>query len=539
MSKKKRIARRKRVVKQRDAARGAAAAMTREVRGKRPPGIVKRAVLAWQDHRYDEAIDLFERALAQNPNDIQVLLDLGRAHGLRYELDKCEDYLAKARKLGGRSPEVAMAIGETYRKVAQFDHAAKSFRQAAELAAGQTEALVQLAEVQERLHALDDAEGAVNQALEIDRRHPAALFLKAKITRRRGDQNLAVSMLQDFLAMPPVRLLEPRWRAWYELGAIRDREGDYDEAMRCFLKAKQLLSKQGRTMLAGAEFTLRKNDELLASVTRDHFVRWASDRFDPEESVALLCGHPRSGTTLVEQVLDAHPGLISADETNIMSDEVYIPLGNHFPTAVSPTEMLDQSDRGHLEQARSRYLRMTEAFLREPTDGRVLLDKNPELTMILPAIVRVFPEIRVIVALRDPRDVCLSCFMQPLPMNSVSVNYLSIESTFNKYATVMKTWLHLRPLLQNDWMESRYENNVANLKIEAAKTLEFLGLPWDPKVLKFYEHARDKHVRSPTYEAVTEPVHKRAVGRWSNYREFLEPHLGILEPFIEQFGYDR
>ena len=80
------------------------------------------------------------------------------------------------------------------------------------------------------------------------------------------------------------------------------------------------------------------------------------------------------------------------------------------------------------------------------------MNKNPELTMILPVINRVFPEMKILCALRDPRDVCLSCFMQPLPMNSVSVNYLSIESTFKKYATTMQTWLTLRPILSCDWM---------------------------------------------------------------------------------------
>jgi tetratricopeptide (TPR) repeat protein len=538
LSKQKRSQRTQRVAREKVAARNSAAAMTRDVRGGRTSGTVRRAVLAWQEYRYDEAIVLFERALKQNPNNVQVLLDLGRAYGLRYDYDRAEEYLKRAQKLSPRSPKASFAIGETYRKIAQFDRAAEHFQRAADLATGQIDALLQLAEVHERLHALDDAERAITQALQVDSSHPTALYLRAKLVRRRGDSNLAATLLQDFLALPPMRLLEPRWRAWYELGAIRDKEGDYGSAMECFLKAKQLLQKQGRAALAGTDFTLQKNEELVSTITADHFQRWFAERFSPEQDMAVLCGHPRSGTTLIEQVLDAHPGLISADETSVMSDEAYIPLGNHFPVTVTPTDMLDQSTPEHLQQARAAYLRMTEAFLREPLDGRVLLDKNPELTMILPAIVRMFPEIKVIIALRDPRDVCLSCFMQPLPMNSVSASYLSIPGTFKKYAAVMDTWLHIRPMLRNPWIETCYEDNVADLEQEAARVLEFLGLPWDPKVLKFYEHARQKHVRSPTYEAVTQPVHNRAVGRWRNYEKYIEPHLGTLAPYVETFGYD-
>jgi len=152
--------------------------------------------------------------------------------------------------------------------------------------------------------------------------------------------------------------------------------------------------------------------------------------------------------------------------------------------------------------------------------------------------VRIFPEIKVLFALRDPRDVCVSCFMQPLPMNSVSASYLTIDGTFKKYAAVMKTWLHIRSMLQNTWLETRYEDNVADLEKGAGKVLEFLGLSWDPQVLKFYERVRQKHVRSPSYEAVSQPVHNRAVGRWRNYAKFLEPHLETLQPFVETFAYE-
>jgi hypothetical protein len=200
--------------------------------------------------------------------------------------------------------------------------------------------------------------------------------------------------------------------------------------------------------------------------------------------------------------------------------------------------MLDRLDEALLAEARARYFHLTEAVLREPIGARTLLDKNPELTLLIPVIARVFPETKIVFALRDPRDVCLSCFMQALPMNSVSVSYLTLEQTCRKYAVVMRSWLTVRPLLANPWMETRYEDTVTGLEGEARRLLEFLGLPWEDKVLKFYEHARKKHVRSPTYEAVTKPVHSGAVGRWRHYEKFFEPHADVLEPLVREFGYD-
>ena len=87
-------------------------------------------------------------------------------------------------------------------------------------------------------------------------------------------------------------------------------------------------------------------------------------------------------------------------------------------------------------------------------------------------------------------------------------------------------------------METRYEDNVRDLETESSRILDFLDLPWDQSVLQFHEHARQKHVRSPTYEAVTQPVYNHAVGRWKHYAEFLKPHLEILDPFVKAFGYD-
>ena len=102
----------------------------------------------------------------------------------------------------------------------------------------------------------------------------------------------------------------------------------------------------------------------------------------------------------------------------------------------------------------------------------------------------------------------------------------------------MGIWRTLKPLVKNPWLEVRYEDMVEDLESVARKTLDFLGVPWDARVLGFDEHARKKVVRSPTYADVTQPVYKRAVGRWRNYQKYLEPHLEKLEPFVKAFGYE-
>jgi hypothetical protein len=178
-----------------------------------------------------------------------------------------------------------------------------------------------------------------------------------------------------------------------------------------------------------------------------------------------------------------------------------------------------------------------ENALRQPINGRLLVDKNPEMTNLLPLVARAFPEMKIIFALRDPRDVVISCFTQQLPLNAVSVHYLSLQSTAEKYAATMHHWVKIRGMLKNPWIEVRYEDMVADLEGQARRLLEFLELPWDQSVLEYHRRAQQKHVHSPTYEAVTKPVYTSSVARWRNCAAQLEPHLPILQPYVEAFGY--
>ncbi len=148
--------------------------------------------------------------------------------------------------------------------------------------------------------------------------------------------------------------------------------------------------------------------------------RWFNSRetLQPARRLALLCGHPRSGTTLLEQALDAHPDIVTAEETHILHDEAYLPLSRGFAPDAPVLEVLESAPASALQQSRESYFRYAALFLGKAIGDKLLIDKNPALNVLIPAVVRIFPEARFLVAIRDPRDVCLSCFMQPLVAES-------------------------------------------------------------------------------------------------------------------------
>jgi hypothetical protein len=235
--------------------------------------------------------------------------------------------------------------------------------------------------------------------------------------------------------------------------------------------------------------------------------------------------------------LDAHPGILAFDEPMAFGQEVMRnvpPPPAEGDVQLRVLDSLTPADRKNLRQ---RYVK---SLLREVPDNpeaRVLLDKNPSPTMLLPLWLRVFPELKVIIALRDPRDVVISCYFLNIMLNETNANFLSLERTAKHYDDLMGIWLRMRELGGFDWIESRYEDVVNDLENEGRKVTAFLGQSWHPDQGRYQETARKKFLFAPTYHDVTKPIYRGAMGRWKHYVEALEPVQARLAPYCAAFGY--
>ena len=173
--------------------------------------------------------------------------------------------------------------------------------------------------------------------------------------------------------------------------------------------------------------TLNKNPEAARKLDKATYETWRTlSENDTPYRFAVLTGHPRSGTTLVEQVLDSHDELISADEFDVFSQWIHKPIVRKFPFETPMLTVLDHVPPAVRQQARATYWQQTEAIFDEPIGERMLLDKNPGMMIFMPFVNWAFPEMKMLIALRDPRDVVLSCFMQKVPLTPISSNWLSL-----------------------------------------------------------------------------------------------------------------
>jgi Tfp pilus assembly protein PilF len=502
--------------------------------------LYREANEAWEQQDYQKSISLFEQATHQEPLNPLLLLDLARAHGKRYDYPAAERCIERAVQISKDRARTLEEAGQVCLEFDNFDMAINCFQRASEKKGVSIGALVNLTDIYIRDKRLGEAAELIARAAQLDRKDPRVLFQQAALRRSQGNIPEAESILRELLAMPKA-VTSARIRAFYELAGILDSQGQYDEVMTALLEAKALMRPHMASHAAILQHMQSRAKEMERSITAAVLDRWHADadKLQPLRRIALLCGHPRSGTTLLEQVLDAHSDIISAEETKVMHDDAYLPVIRDFPEGTSILQALDSVPPSVIRHARENYFRCTEMFLRQKIGDRLLVDKNPSLNLMIPMVVRVFPEAKFLIALRDPRDVVVSCFVQALPPTPIGSAYLSLEGTVNQYANVMGFWLEMLPRMGNQWMYVRYEEMVEDLPTVARSVLQFLGVGFEENVLKFYEHARAKRVTSPSRDDVRKPLYRTAVGRWRNYQKYLEPYLPTLERFVKAFNYDK
>jgi tetratricopeptide (TPR) repeat protein len=517
-------------------------------RMKRPPlispGSLSRllhdAAAAWNRHDYQQSIELLERANRLDPANATVLLDLGRAYGMRYDYAAAEWSFDRAGALAQKKTDAFAMAALHCRNFGRYEMSKRYFERAIAAGNAAPDTFVKLAELYERFRFLKEADELANRALELDATCAMGLLVRARLDRLAGKLEEAERHLRSLLAKTDEESWSTRIRGWYELGAVLDGQERYDEAMAAWTEAKNLIRPAADKYTTAAQTVRARLKEAETNITADILRRWAElgDAEPAPHRLAVLCGHPRSGTTLLEQVLDSHPDIVSAEETPVFAWEAWLPLSRGKPRDASMFSVLNSAPPSAVRHAGRTYFGSIEKFLGQPVGQRLLIDKNPSLTELVPAVVRVIPETKFLIALRDPRDVCLSCFMQPLPLNQTSAMFLTLKNTAEEYASAMGLWRALAPRLSAPWLEVRYEDMVEDLEAASRRALEFLGVPWDNCVLRFNEHARKKLVRSPTYADVAKPVTKTAVGRWHHYEKYLTPALEKLSPFIKAFGYE-
>ncbi len=433
------------------------------------------------------------------------------------------EWLEQAARLAPRDADLQVKLGLERQFAWQMDGAEAALRTATTLRPAPDEAHLLLALHLEHMNKAGGIAAVEQSAAAAGVGAGTVHFLRALICRREGR---FAEGLAELARVPPD--LEPV-RAAQLRGQCHDRLGDAAEAFAAF-------SEMNRLQRADPSEPVRRAGEYRDALARDRALvtpEWyAGWRRDPlpagRPSPVFLLGFPRSGTTLLDTMLMGHP------QVQVMEERPPIACVEREIGGMAALPGLSASDI-----ARLRDLYFEEARRWVPLrDDALLVDKFPLHLNKVPIIHRLFPDARFVLALRHPMDVLLSCYITNFRLNSAMANFLDLDTAAWVYDQSFGFWEQSRRILQVSSHTVVYERVVEDSSAELRTLCAWLGLDWHDDVLAHQRTASERGViTTASYSQVTEPLYTRARGRWERYREWLEPVLPAMRPWIERHGY--
>jgi hypothetical protein len=365
---------------------------------------------------------------------------------------------------------------------------------------------------------------------------PALLWLGARVALGRGDMALAETRLAA-LSRDPRLGAEQRADTLLMLAETLDATGRRAEAFEAVIAGKAIQRRVFAERAAGRETAVGRFERIAAWFGAADPAPW---RTAPKTSTApvrpaahaFLVGFPRSGTTLLEQALAGHPSVASLEEAPTLA-------AAHAEFMSSPEGLarLARLSATEAEPWRARYWAEVAAHgVDDP--GQLFLDKAPAGTVDLPLMAKLFPEARILFAVRDPRDVVLSCLRNNFQLNAMTYAFTDLQETAACYGASMALAEIYRAILPLGWLDVRHESLIADFEPGLAAICGFLGLAPDPAMLDVGATARGRSVRTPSARQVRVGLNLGGVGRWRPYGRELAPVLSALAPWVERFGYE-
>jgi tetratricopeptide (TPR) repeat protein len=430
-----------------------------------------------------------------------LLLELGDARG-------AEGCYRKAVARDSGVVESHCNLGFARVIIGDLEGSVTAYNEALRLFPDHHDALAGLAAALERQGDYDRSYALVTSVISTSPAHPHAVLTFAYLSHRFNRERDAVTLLRQLLDRPDVTT-QYRVQVFFALGKLLDSLGDYDAAFHNYREGNALKRYPYDRHQHQAAI------EQLQSAFSPAFMAHAPRAANRSEVPIFIVGMPRSGTSLVEQILASHPEIHGAGELeNItqLANELFHGVGGgiSYPQCVNNASqsLLDKLSRQHL------------AYLNTVSPGAArVTDKLPGNIYNLGLIDLLFPGARVIHVMRDPLDTCLSCYFQNFVVGHYySYDLAHVGAYYRNYLRMMAHW---RRVIRIPILEVRYEDLVADLENVSRKLIGFCGLDWSAQCLRFSDNTRS--VATASYEQVRQPIYTRSVGRWRHYDRYLGP----------------
>ena len=454
-------------------------------------------------------------------------IELGDRVALEKSTQDAEICYRTAIELMPEDPKAWYKLGQCQAACRLTDQQLTSFRFAVQFSDHNPEYLYHLGCLLDQMNLLAELDALLKTNYDRCCNNPWFLILDGILQWRNEQWDAAKTILNKCLTLNPVQLLESKIQ-WL-MGMILDRTGHYQEAYDCFNRMNQLDTPEDLSLKKLYRDQIFHMKQYISNGgIRDQLRTKTANTSEPGASV-FLCGFPRSGNTLMGSILNSHPQLVTRDEWGGVYNVIQWMKSKGFlypeDIEILPTDVLSEMRVLYRKQMN--------------IDGiNKFVDKSPLQIMNLCLIWRLFPNARTIVMIRNPYDVCLSCFSQRFVLNPAMQNFLTLEDTAQTYDQVMSVAKYYFEHPQTPLKLVRYEDLIKNFENECRSVCQFLNIDYTVELLNFQQHARKtREIRTPSYYQIIQPIYRRSENRWHNYKDFFSSITSYLEPWCQYFGY--
>jgi tetratricopeptide (TPR) repeat protein len=457
--------------------------------------------------QYREAEAEFRRAIGIKPSFPEAYFNLGGVLEVTGRYNEAEVPLRRALKLKPSYLDARVRLGTSFVLQGRIDEARDSFEKALRVAPRHPQALVGLGQTEALGGKFTAAEALYRRALEADKGAFYAWAGLAWLRKMTAADAAWVKRAEEFADSGLAAIDECTMR--FAIGKYYNDTEDFPKAFRNYQRANELHKQRAEPYDRAGH--VRFVDDMVRIYTKEALGQTGAGGSDSERPVLVL-GMPRSGTSLVEQIIASHPAAAGAGELNVWSTVV------RKHETVLRQQLLEAPLRKRVAED---YLQVLAGY---SGSAQRVVDKAPANADYVGLIHSVFPKARIIYLQRDPIDTCLSCYLQQLqPALNFTMDLTDLAHYYRQHRRLMDHWRSVLP--PHALLEVPYAELVADQEKWTRRIVEFLGLPWDPQTLEF--HQNNRAVTTASAWQVRQKIYKTSVQRWRHYKKFIGPLLEL------------